>query len=262
MEQSGLVRSNAQKVPSGDSVPKFPRHKLFFWLSAVVLLIFLLLASVFLAQTLLKPAAFEQEVKTLSKQIKNSDEDPEIVGIIQRNLSDALAVKDPTDQYRKLYLVSVTGATRYGTSHNPKLREFLEELNEFVQSNYRDLYKKEDFYVVCSDEVCSTLNYPSEILELKNQIEQSDLGLNKQAMLDGLYDAAIAKPDEIERQAASYQFVLQILQNEASTGNETAKQLAQELENFLNENFSDLKLTPNTYTQPNKFGQRYSPKSE
>lgn len=209
----------------------------------------LLIAGVFLLVVVVGLVAFfalkggsvsKNEIEILSEQVGQIDEDPVIVGTIQKNLATASKASSPEDQYKSLYYASSSGATRYSRSHNPKLREFLVNLDQFAASKYPSLYKKSEFSVNCSDEQCSALNYPGEISNIKLSIEEVDLGINQQTILDILYDAAIAKEDEVDRKFNDYAFALQIVNQEAANGNEAASEISAKLDNYLESNYADL----------------------
>ncbi len=182
---------------------------------------------------------FQKQLDALVADIQSSGEDPSFVRPTTTLFESALKTEDKDKQYKYFFQMSTNVATAYGSDHNPKLREFLESLNTFVSSNFPEKYKKTDFYTPCSDEKCGVLNYPPEIVKLKDEIQQSDLGMNKKSMLDALYNAAITDAKDKELQFAYYSFVLQLLQKEASKPNNVANNIAHNMENFLKMNFEE-----------------------
>lgn len=190
-----------------------------------------------------KPSKIEQGIKVLSAQLKSPGVEPSVIANVQKNLDEALLRTDDIGQYKYLFYASAAGATAYSSSHNPKLREFLEALDNFVSQNYPEFYRKSDFYVLCSDEECGKISIPAEIAKIKEEIEKNDLGLNKQTMLNALYDASLVVENptteaEKNRQRDNYLFVLQLLEEEAKRGNQLAASLTKDLENYLKANLN------------------------
>ncbi len=186
-----------------------------------------------------QPSEFTRQLNELSQKLSASGEQQQFIDTNKRILAELSNIKSGDLQYKSLFNLQFSVSGEYTHSHNPKLREFLADLDKFAKQNYPNLYRASDFSVTCIDEKCGSLNYPQEIVGIKEKIEKSELGLNKQAMLDALYAAAIAKESDKNSKFFYYNLVLQILRNEASKGNAAAKSIVTEMENFINNNFKD-----------------------
>lgn len=193
-----------------------------------------------------KPSEFEQQLNILSQQLESSGGDVSFTTPLINSLKKIPKEKDKKLQYKSLFNISAGVATLYSSSHNPNLRKFLESLGSFAQSNYPDNYQKSDFFVLCSDTECGVSSLPQEIAKIKKQIEENDLGPNKQAMINALNDVAFATDNgkteaERNRKTLDYDLVLALLEEEAQKGNKVASELASSLEKFLDSN----KIMPN-----------------
>lgn len=247
--------------PSDDfSSPNLPEKKVGFypsnfeWFSkilvpsttliiSVIVVFFLVLETQQLSQKFIqnsnKSAQFTNFAEFLVQKIYQATDNEQIRGLVKDSFVKIASSNDKNEEYKQFIRVEAGVGLEYAKTHNPKYREFLESLNTFAGQNYPEMYKSEDFYVACNDEECGDLNYPAEIDLVRKMIEESELGLNKQPMLDALYSAAIAEENDVDRKFVSYVFVLALLQNESLKGNSVARELGNDLNNFVSEKFPD-----------------------
>lgn len=180
------------------------------------------------------------KIEHLAADLKSTGADESLVNSTSNRLKTILDTDNKDLQYKYLYQASLTVGGAYSTTHNPKLRGFIHLLDKFASENYPDKYKSQDFYVSCLDEECGTLSYPKEIEDIRTLIENNNLGYSKQAMLDGLYNAAIAKPDERVRKFNAYNNVRGLLKDEAKLGNEEATIISNKLEGYIIKEYEGL----------------------
>lgn len=187
-----------------------------------------------------KISPFDQQINSFVEELTSSGEATLFVQPQVATLKKTPEEKDRSQQYKLFSYVSAGLGAQYSLDHNPKLRKFLEGLDSYIQENYKDLYKKEDFSVACTDTECGTQNNPPDIQKIRDEIEKSELGLNKDAMVKTLDNAAFSTDSEKDRRFAHYVIVIGLLDSEAKNGNKIAKDIAKELGDYLKSNFADL----------------------
>ena len=94
-------------------------------------------------------------------------------------------LKESFDILRRVYIIHPTKA----------FREKLEKFNNYLKSNYEELYEEKNFQLVCLDDSCPESNLPDEVKGLKTQIEGLDSIKQKvkQQALQSIRQAALSE---------------------------------------------------------------------
>lgn len=240
-----MLDNNINKPPATTPVlaqrPNSSFGPQFSLLVTVVLFLIVVFVLGFFEET--KKSPIQAEVSVLSGELAKSGEDQLFVQIAQRVLSDVAKEGDGKTQYKAVFDLAQGVSARYSDSHNPKLRGFMESLGVFARKSYPSYYQESDFFVLCADEECAKLVYKPEILEIKNEAEKIDLGLNKEGVLNALYNASLVSGGttlaESDREVDNLGFALSILHTEAENGNASARNLETKLFSYLKRTYPD-----------------------
>ena len=216
-----------------------PRLVLAVFLAVVLILLVAAFAVAY--PTISKKYKLQSEIKILSEKLSKSSDNQSFIEIYRRALLDVPKGPDAKAQYKKVFNLIQGIEAEYGKSHDPRLRELIGSIKDFSQKNLPDYYQDEDFFVLCLDTQCAKLEYKPEILEIKNEAEKVDLGLNKEALLNALYNASLSSEGttdaERDREWDNLAFVLDILHKEAQTGSIQAKDLETKLLDYLQKSY-------------------------
>lgn len=226
------VTSNAARLPARSGLFFGPR---FLVIVSVILLIVVLFVIGFPEGS--KKSHLQLQADQLSNQLAASSKNQSFVAIYKRALAEVPKKGDEKAQYKAIFNLVQGISAEYANSHNPALRQLIEEIGVFAQRNYQADYKKTDFSVLCSDEQCGKLLYDPVILEIKQITENSDVGQNKTAILGSLYDASITSAGTSEadknRVNDSLMFALRLFHQEAVKGDVVVKDLESKLLTYL-----------------------------
>lgn len=230
------IDQSAITSPSSPSV----RFKPFFGLRFLIIVsVILLIVVIFIIGSPQKANKSQLQIEAdgLSSQLAASSSNQSFVAVYKRALEEVPKKGNEKAQYKAIFNLVQGISGEYANSHNPALRQLIEEIGVFAQKNYATDYKKMDFFVLCSDEKCGKLSYDPAILEIKQITEKSDVGPNKTAILGSLYDASITSAGTSDadknRVTDNLTFALRLFHQEAVKGNVVAKDLETKLLTYL-----------------------------
>lgn len=183
----------------------------------------------------------EPQVKVLSTELEQAEVSEDILRIYERALNTLPKKGEEKAQYKALFSLTQGLILEYQKSHNPKLREFIGNLDNFAKANFGDLYQGSDFSAPCNDETCGKLVYPEEIVALKKEIDVANFKINGKAIDDALYVAFLetGKDSEKYRKVQGVSWVIGLLQTEINEGSEAAVGIQADLIAWAKKNLPD-----------------------
>lgn len=188
-------------------------------------------------------SALQGQIDVLASNLKQSEKDPNFVTTYTNALSKVLQEPGAKAQYKQVFNIAQGAYAFYSANHNPKLREFIATLSAFAQKNYPSYFKAPDFYVLCVDTECAKVVNKPEIVAMRDHAQRTDLGLNKEGILNAFYDATLVSNGttlaEKGREFNSLSYVLTILRLEVAHGNIAAQGLEDKVLTYLIKNYPD-----------------------
>lgn len=79
------------------------------------------------------------------------------------------------DKYKAIQEIVLFLSSTYSDSNNSKYKKLALEIGEFVKVNFPNSYNKNSYSFACQDESCAEEPQPKEILDIVNDINNSDL---------------------------------------------------------------------------------------
>jgi len=138
-------------------------------------------------------------------------------------------------------------AGMYASSHDPKTREAMQTLSQFIAKEFPKNYSDKIFQVPCLDASCGKAIYAKEISIIKDELNQNKKidPVVRNSILKRFEAAAIASPNA---KLGNY-FVAfkELVSEEKSTRDSDLEAIALELKNFMKDNY------PKEYQDIEKF---------
>lgn len=100
------------------------------------------------------------------------------------------------EKYNALRNLSFYFSAEYSRNHNPKIKEYNDTvINDFAKENFKKLYKKEHFMILCSDPTCGQKINP-ELIEVIRIAKESKIPDYMKVTIDSNLTAAGQAPDK------------------------------------------------------------------
>jgi len=189
----------------------------------------------------IKVASFAEDFKNQSSEYVYPGSE-----LQKRYIGNFDTVKLETNSQKQFLLLSrnfeiLLGS--YTSTHNPKIRDYLQRLSDYIKENYSSQFtsNNQKFSIPCLDTACKEIKYSTEIEEIRGIIENdnvfADQMLNKY-LLDKLEEAAFV--EKAEDQLESYNQVYQVILSDwRNTKNPVAEDLLNKLQKFIEGNYPD-----------------------
>ena len=152
------------------------------------------------------------------------------------------------DLYKQIFTYL---SSMYTTSHDPKIKDALQTLSQFIAKEFPKNYSKELFQVSCLDISCGKADYPKEIIAIKDELNKNKKiePVVRDSILNRFEAAAVADP---KNKAGNYFIGLkELISEEKSLKDSDLKSIAQELKDFIK----------NAYPKEYQSTEKFNPKS-